>query len=448
MFDSLSDKLEGVFRKIRGTGKLTEANIEEALRDVRMALLEADVHFQVAKSFLEKVRERAIGQDVLQSLSPDQQLIKIVHGELVDLMGGAAGKLDLSGDGIATIMLVGLQGSGKTTTSAKLATHLIKTRQARPFLVPLDLSRPAAIQQLKTLAGQVGSPAGVYDTPEEGGVPAEIAKAAMAEAKTGGFDTVLFDTAGRLAIDEELMGELRAVREAVQPRQTLLVADAMTGQDAVSVATGFRDGIGLDGVVLSKMEGDARGGAALSIHHVTERPILFVGMGEKLDTLEVFHPDRVASRILGMGDVMSLIEKAEAAYDEKQALELQRKLKKDEFTLEDFRDQLRAVKKMGSIGDLLKMIPGMKKLAKGGELEGAQGELTKIEAIIDSMTNQERHNHLILNGSRRKRIAKGSGTSVSEVNKFLKQYVQARKMMKKLSGGAGRAMLAQLQGGR
>lgn len=448
MFDSLSDKLEGVFRKIRGTGKLTEANVEDALRDVRMALLEADVHFQVTKAFLEKVREQAVGQDVLRSLSPDQQLIKIVHGELVELMGGAAGKLDLSGDPPATIMLVGLQGSGKTTTSAKLAHHLIQARSARPLLVPLDLSRPAAIQQLKTLGAQVGGPAVVFDTPEEGGVPAKIAETALAQAKRDNHDVVLFDTAGRLAIDEDLMAELRTVRDTVKPRQTLLVADAMTGQDAVSVATGFRDGIGLDGVVLSKMEGDARGGAALSIHHVTERPILFVGMGEKLDTLEVFHPDRVASRILGMGDVLSLIEKAEAAYDQEKALELQRKLKKDEFTLEDFRDQLRAVKKMGSIGDLLKMIPGMKKLAKGGELDGAQGELTKIEAIIDSMTNQERHNHLILNGSRRKRIAKGSGTSVSDVNKFLKQYTQARKMMKKLSGGAGRQLLAQLQGGR
>ena len=448
MFDSLSDKLEGVFRKIRGTGKLTEANMEDALRDVRMALLEADVHFQVTKAFLEKVREQALGQDVLKSLSPDQQLVKIVHGELVELMGGAAGKLDLSGDAPATIMLVGLQGSGKTTHSAKLAHHLIRTRSARPLLVPLDLSRPAAIQQLKTLGEQVGKPAVVFDTPAEGGVPAKIAQDALAQAKRDNHDVVLFDTAGRLAIDEELMAELRTVREAVKPRQTLLVADAMTGQDAVSVATGFRDGIGLDGVVLSKMEGDARGGAALSIHHVTERPILFVGMGEKLDTLEVFHPDRIASRILGMGDVLSLIEKAEQAYDQEKAEELQRKLKKNEFTLEDFRDQLRAVKKMGSIGDLLKMIPGMKKLAKGGELDGAQDELKRIEAIIDSMTNQERNNHLILNGSRRKRIAKGSGTSVSEVNKFLKQYTQARKMMKKLSGGAGRQLLAQLQGGR
>jgi signal recognition particle subunit SRP54 len=448
MFDSLSDKLEDVFRRIRGTGKITEANIDEALRDVRMALLEADVHFQVVKDFLARVHERAIGQDVLRSLTPDQQLIKIVHGELVDLMGGASGKLDLSGDGPATILMVGLQGSGKTTTTAKLARHLIDTRRARPFLVPLDLSRPAAIEQLKTLAGQVGSAAGVFDTPTEGGVPAELARAAIAEARQGGFDTILFDTAGRLAIDEALMDELRTVRDAVQPRQTLLVADAMTGQDAVAVSTGFRDGIGLDGIVLSKMEGDARGGAALSIHHVTERPILFVGVGEKLENLEVFHPDRVASRILGMGDVLSLIERAEAAYDEKQALELQRKLKKDEFTLEDFRDQLRAVRRMGSIGDLLKMIPGMKKLARGGELEEAQSELVKIEAIIDSMTFQERHNHLILNGSRRKRIARGSGTSVSDVNRFLKQYQQARKMMKKLSAGGGRGLLAQRQGGR
>jgi len=450
MFDSLSDKLENVFRKIRGTGRLTEANVEEALRDVRLALLEADVHFQVVKSFLAKVQARAVGQEVLRSLTPEQHLIKIVHEELVALMGGAAGKLDLpsGGDRPATILLVGLQGSGKTTTAAKLATHLIRAKQRRPYLVPLDLSRPAAIQQLKTLAAQVGSPAGVFDTPEQSGAPAKLAAEALEHARREGFDTVIFDTAGRLAIDEALMSELRAVRDAVKPRQTLLVADAMTGQDAVSVATGFKEGVGIDGVILSKMEGDARGGAALSIHAVTERPIVFVGMGEKLDTLEVFHPDRVASRILGMGDVLSLIEKAEAAYDEKKARELQQKLKKDSFTLEDFRDQLRTVKKMGSIGDLIGMIPGMKKFAKGGELAEADDELKKIEAIIDSMTRQERQNHLILNSSRRKRIATGSGTSVSDVNRFLKQYDQARKMMKKLSSGAGRGLLAQLQGGR
>jgi len=448
MFDSLSDKLENVFRRIRGTGKLTEANIEEAMRDVRMALLEADVHFQVTKSFIERVRERALGQEVLRSLSPEQHLIKIVHEELVGVMGGGAGKLDLSGDVPAVLMLVGLQGSGKTTTAAKLARHLIDTRKRRPYLVPLDLSRPAAIQQLKTLAAQVGDGCGVYDTPEQGGNPVQIARAAIEQARNAGFETVILDTAGRLAIDEPLMAELRAIRDAVRPRQTIFVADAMTGQDAVAVARGFRDGIGIDGVVLSKMEGDARGGAALSIHATTAKPLLFVGVGEKLDALEVFHPDRVASRILGMGDMLSLIEKAQSAYDHKQAEQLQEKLKKDTFTLEDFRDQLRAVKKMGSVADLIGMIPGMKRFAKGSELAGADDELRRIEAIINSMTGQERRDHLILNGSRRKRIALGSGTSVAEVNKFLKQYQQAKKMMKSLSRGAGKGILAQLQGGR
>jgi len=448
MFDSLSDKLEGVFRRIRGTGKLTEANIEEAMRDVRMALLEADVHFQVTKSFIEKVRERALGQEVLRSLSPEQHLIKIVHQELVGVMGGAAGKLDLSGDVPAVVMLVGLQGSSKTTTAAKLAKHLIDARKRRPYLVPLDLSRPAAIQQLKTLASQVGSGCGVHDTPEQGGDPVRIARDAITKARNAGFETVILDTAGRLAIDELLMGELRAVRDAVKPRQTIFVADAMTGQDAVAVAGGFRDGVGIDGVVLSKMEGDARGGAALSIYATVQKPLLFVGVGEKLDALEVFHPDRVASRILGMGDMLSLIEKAQSAYDQKQAEQLQAKLKKDTFTLEDFRDQLRTVKKMGSVADLIGMIPGMKRFAGGNELAGADDELKRIEAIINSMTRQERRDHLILNGSRRKRIAIGSGTSVAEVNKFLKQYQQAKKMMKSLSRGAGKGLLAQLQGGR
>ncbi|HZR84363.1 MAG TPA: signal recognition particle protein [Candidatus Binatia bacterium] len=449
MFDALSDKLDAVFRRIRGTGRITEANVEEALRDVRMALLEADVNFKVAKTFIDRVKERAMGQEVLRSLTPEQHLIKIVHEELTAIMGGAAGKLDLSGEPPAVVMLVGLQGSGKTTTAAKLATLLLSSqRPRRPFLVPLDLSRPAAIEQLKTLAAQVGDGCGVYDTPSAGGDPAAIAKAAIVQARNSGYEAVLLDTAGRLAIDEPLMAELRRVRDAVKPRQTLLVADAMTGQDAVTVATGFRDGVGIDGVVLSKMEGDARGGAALSIHAVTDKPILFVGVGEKLAALEAFHPERVASRILGMGDVMSLIEKAQAAYDAKQAEALQKKLRKDEFTLEDFRDQLRAVKKMGSVADLIGMIPGMKKLTKGQDLAGADDDLKRIEAIINSMTRQERHDHLILNANRRKRIAAGSGTSVAEVNRFLKQYQQARKVMKSLTKGGARGLLAQLQAGR
>jgi signal recognition particle subunit SRP54 len=449
MFDALSEKLEGVFRRIRGTGRITEANVEEALRDVRLALLEADVNFKVAKTFIDRVRARAMGQEVLRSLTPEQHLIKIVHEELTAIMGGAAGRFDLSGDPPAVVMLVGLQGSGKTTTAAKLA-HLLLSgpRPRRPFLVPLDLTRPAAIAQLKTLAGQVGEGCGVYDTPATGGDPAGIARAAVAQAKSGGYEAVILDTAGRLAIDEPLMAELRAIRDAVRPRQTVFVADAMTGQDAVTVAAGFRDGVGIDGVVLSKMEGDARGGAALSIHAVTEKPIVFVGVGEKLSALEPFHPERVASRILGMGDVLSLIEKAQAAYDAKQAEALQKKLRKDEFTLEDFRDQLRAVKRMGSVADLIGMIPGMKKLTRGQDLAGADDEIKRIEAIINSMTLQERRDHLILNANRRKRIAQGSGTSVSEVNRFLKQYQQARKMMKNLTRGGARGLLAQLSGGR
>jgi signal recognition particle subunit SRP54 len=448
MFDSLSDKLDSVFRRIRGTGKITEANIEEAVRDVRIALLEADVHVSVARDFIERVKKRALGQEVLQSLTPEQHLIKIVHSELVAIMGGAAGKLDLAGEPPAVVMLVGLQGSGKTTTAAKLARWIQTTLKRKPFLVPLDLARPAAIAQLKTLAGQVGAGCEAYDTPASGGEVVAIARAAVDQARKRGFEAVILDTAGRLAIDEQLMGELRRIRDAVRPRRTLLVADAMTGQDAVAVATGFRDGVGIDGVILSKMEGDARGGAALSIHTVTNKPLLFAGIGEKVDALEVFHPDRVASRILGMGDVLSLIEKAEAAYDATQAEKLQEKLRQDQFTLEDFRDQLRAVKKMGSMTDLLGMIPGMKKLAKPSELAEADGELRRIEAMIDSMTFQERRDHLILNAGRRKRIAKGSGTSVAEVNRFLKQYDQARKMMKKLSRGGARGLLAQLQGGR
>ncbi|MFP6665484.1 MAG: signal recognition particle protein [Deltaproteobacteria bacterium] len=447
MFDSLSDKLDGVFRRIRGTGKITEANIEEALRDVRLALLEADVQVEVAKTFIAKVKDRAMDQAVLRSLTPEQHLIKIVGEELVAIMGGATGTLDLSGEGPVVLMLVGLQGSGKTTTTAKLAKHLI-AQGRRPYLVPLDLSRPAAIEQLKTLGAQVGEGCVVHDTPADSNDVVAVVTAAMAAAKAGFHDTVLVDTAGRLAIDATLMSELARIRDTVRPQQTILVADAMTGQDAVAVATGFRDGVGIDGIILSKMEGDARGGAALSLHATTNKPVLFTGTGEKLEDLEVFHPDRVANRILGMGDMMSLIEKAESAFDEKEAARLEEKLKKNEFTLEDFRDQLRTMKKMGSVGDLMSMIPGMKKMAKKADLAGADGHLKKIEAIIDSMTNQERHNHLILNGSRRKRIAKGSGTRVSDVNRFLKQYNQTRKMMKSLSKGGARGLLAQLGGGR
>ncbi len=449
MFDSLSDKLDTVVRRIRGQARLTESNIQDALAEVRTALLEADVHFQVANDFIESVRQRALGHDVLKSLSPDQQLVKIVHEELVKTMGGARGALDLGGAPPVVLMLVGLQGSGKTTTAAKLARLLQRTRGRRPFLVPLDLSRPAAIAQLKTLAGQVGVGCGVFDTPEDpSGDPAALARQAIDQAHRSGFDTVILDTAGRLAIDRALMAELVRIRDVARPRQTLLVADAMTGQDAVNTARSFNEGVGIDGVVLTKMEGDARGGAALSLHAVTGRPLLLIGVGEKLEALEDFHPDRTASRILGMGDMLSLIEKAQSAYDSEEAAKLQEKLRKDTFTLEDFRDQLRAVKKMGSVADLIGLMPGMKKLAKSPDLAGADRELVRIEAMIDSMTRQERQNHLILNANRRKRIARGSGTSVADVNRFLKQYQQTRKMMKSLTKGGGRGLLAQLGIGR
>ena len=449
MFDSLSEKLESVVRRIRGQARLTENNIQEALGEVRVALLEADVHYQVTLDFIERVRQRALGQDVLRSLTPDQQLVKIVHEELVATMGVARGALDLGSAPPAVLMLVGLQGSGKTTTAAKLARLLQRSRGRRPFLVPLDLARPAAISQLRTLAGQVGVGCGFFETPPDpSGDPAALAREAIDQARRGGFDTVILDTAGRLSIDEALMREVARVRDAARPRQILLVADAMTGQDAVHTARGFVDGVGIDGVILTKMEGDARGGAALSLHAVTGRPLVFVGVGEKLDALEDFHPERTASRILGMGDMLSLIEKAQAAFDASEAEKLQEKLRRDTFTLEDFRDQLRAVKKMGSVADLMGLVPGMKKLAKSADLAGADRELVRIEAIIDSMTREERKNHLILNGNRRKRIARGSGTSVAEVNRFLKQYQQTRKVMKSLTKGGGRGLLAQLGMGR
>ncbi len=432
MFESLSERLQAIFKKVRGHGVLTEENIQEALREVRMALLEADVQFRVVKDFVESVRGKALGQEVLGSLSPGQQFIKIVHEELIQLMGPSSRRLDLTGP-VAMIMLVGLQGSGKTTTAGKLARWL-RDQGRRPGLVPADVYRPAAMEQLLQLARSLDVPA--YD-PEVGQGPVEICVRAEAWAKGAGLDVLIIDTAGRLHIDEPLMEELSRIKTAVAPREILLVADAMTGQDAVQIAQGFNERLALTGVILTKLDGDARGGAALSIRAVTRCPIIFVGVGEKLDALEVFHPDRMASRILGMGDVLSLIEKAQAAFDEQKAVELERRIRKEEFTLEDLLDQVRSVRKMGPLEDLMKLVPGMGRLRGEVDFRGGEHELVKIEAIINSMTKEERRNHAIINGSRRLRIAKGSGTTVQDVNRLLKNYLQMRKMMKKM-GKPGR----------
>jgi signal recognition particle subunit SRP54 len=429
MFESLGEKFDGLWRKLQGQGKITERNIEEALRDVRLALLEADVNVGVVKEFVEAIKKDALGEEVLRSLTPEQHFIKLVHRELIRLLGEESVALDLGGPAPVVLMLVGLNGAGKTTTAAKLARWLGAERGKRPYLASLDVYRPAAIEQLRVLGEQLALP--VHPTSADAD-PVRIARDAVAAARAAGADVVLLDTAGRQTVDENLMLELERIRAAVEPRQILLVADAMTGQDAVATAQGFAGRLPLTGVVLTKIEGDARGGAALSLRSVTGKPILFAGTGEKLDALEPFHPDRVASRILGMGDVLSLIERAEKAYDRDKAEAFQKKVKKAEFDLEDFREQLTAVKKMGSMVDVLGMIPGVKKLFKGAELAGADGELKRIEAIINSMTKQERRNHLILNASRRKRIASGSGTSVAEVNRLIKQFEQTKKVMKKL----------------
>ena len=433
MFESLGEKLESVFRRLRGHGKLTEKNIEEALREVRLALLEADVNFKVVKDFIDRVKGQALGQEVLMSLTPEQQFIKIVHTELVALLGGERTELDLAAAPPVVLMLVGLNGSGKTTTSGKLARYLKTELKRSPYLVPADTYRPAAIDQLQIIAKEVGVP--VHPTPQDGsaGDPVAIAKAGVDAARRQACDVVIIDTAGRLQIDDELMSELERMQTVVNPHQVLLVADAMTGQEAVNVATGFHARIALDGVVLTKVEGDARGGAALSLRSVTGKPILFVGVGEKLDALEAFYPDRAASRILGMGDMLSLIEKAEKVYDQKQAEALEKKLRKNQFTLEDFQGQLRMLKQMGSMTDLVAMLPGGKKLMQGADMNAAEKEFKRIEAIISSMTREERQKPEILNGGRRRRIATGSGTSVAEVNRFLKQYLDAKKMMRKFT---------------
>ncbi|NOT55698.1 MAG: signal recognition particle protein [Deltaproteobacteria bacterium] len=437
MFESLGEKLESVFRRLRGHGKLTEKNIEDALREVRLALLEADVNFKVVKEFVERVKSQSLGQEVLASLTPGQQIIKIVHTEMIALLGGERTELDLAAAPPVVIMLVGLNGAGKTTTAGKLARYLKTELRRAPYLVPADTYRPAAIEQLNIVAKQLGIP--VHPTPQDGSAtdPVAIATAGVEAARRNASDVVIIDTAGRLQINDELMGELERMKAAVQPHQVVLVADAMTGQEAVNVATSFHNRIGVDGVILTKIEGDARGGAALSLRAVTGKPILFVGVGEKLDALEAFYPDRAASRILGMGDMLSLIEKAEKLYDQNQAEALEKKLRKNQLTLEDFQEQLRMVKKLGSITDLVGMLPGGKKLMQGTDMEAAEKEMKHIEAIMSSMTREERLKAEILNGSRRKRIAAGSGTSVADVNRFLKQYLDAKKMMRKFTQMGG-----------
>jgi signal recognition particle subunit SRP54 len=439
MFDTLSDRLEGVFKKLRGQGRISESNIDEALREVRLALLEADVNIKVVRDFVEHVKKKALGQEVLRSLTPEQHLLKFVADELRVIMGDSARELDLKVKPPVKIMVVGLQGSGKTTSLAKLALWLKNDRKRHPLLVSTDVRRPAAMEQLRILGAQANVPVVDSHANED---PIEIATRALVRAEVGGNDAVLIDTAGRLQIDDELMEELERLKAALNPHHIVFVADAMTGQEAANVAAGFHERLGVSGVILTKLDSDARGGAALSVRAITGAPILFAATGEKLEAFEVFHPDRLASRILGMGDVLTLIEKTQANYDHKQAKELERKFKKNEFTLTDFAAQMKAIKKMGSLGDLVGMIPGLKKVAGQVDSEDSKRELKRIQAIIDSMTIQERENHLILNGKRRSRIASGSGTSVQDVNRFLKQFEQTRKVMKKLTRmGAGRAMM-------
>lgn len=425
VFGNLADKLQQTFKKLRGRGKLSENDVTEALREVRMALLEADVHFKVAKDFVNRVKERAVGQEVLGSLTPGQQVVKIVHDELVELLGGTQSRIMVSPRPPTVIMLVGLQGAGKTTTAGKLA-HLLKRQNKRPLLVAADIYRPAAIRQLQVLGEQLDIPVFSLGDKES---PVTIAEKAIQHANSLALDMVIIDTAGRLHINEELMGELQSIRQSVKPHEILLVVDAMTGQDAVTVAESFNSSLGVDGIILTKLDGDARGGAALSIKSVTGRPIKFAGMGEKLDALEPFHPDRMASRILGMGDVLGLIEKAQSTFDMEQAQAMEKKLRKEEFTLDDFLSQLQQVRKMGSMEQILSMIPGVGNKLKDVQVD--EKELKRVEAVIQSMTKKERRDPNIINGSRRKRIALGSGTKVQDVNRLLKQFAEARKMMKR-----------------
>jgi signal recognition particle subunit SRP54 len=423
MFDTLSEKLQRIFKNLKGEGRITEEHLDVTLKEIRIALLEADVNFKVVKQFTDAVKQKSLGQEVMQSLSPGQQIVKIVHAELIEILGGENVRLNFTSQPPTVVMMVGLQGSGKTTSTGKLAKWLTKNNH-RPMLVSVDVYRPAAREQLKVIAKDIEVK--IWDG-AVGDKPLALCEGALREARNTGHDVLLIDTAGRLHIDEELMKELTEIKDKIRPHEILFVADAMLGQDAVKSAQQFHEKLGFNGFILTKMDGDARGGAALSIKQVTGQPVKFVGIGEKYDALEVFHPDRLASRIIGMGDVLSLIEKAQEVVDQKQALET---LRKDNFTLEDFRDQLRQIKKLGSMEQILSMLPSVGPFKEMQKAKVDEKELVRTEAIIDSMTPRERRNHQIINGSRRKRIAKGSGTSVQEVNQLLKQYVQAQKMMK------------------
>lgn len=433
-FEGLSEKLQGVFKNLKGKGSLTESDINEAMREVKLALLEADVNFKVVKEFVAAVKEKALGEEVMKSLTPAQQVIKIVDRELTELMGGAGSKLTYSPRGFTVLLMVGLQGTGKTTTCGKLANYLKKNGK-KPMLCACDIYRPAAIDQLEVVGKSVDTPVFTMRDCRE---PEKIALTAMREAELKGYNVLIVDTAGRLQIDEALMDELVTIKSAVKPHEILLVVDALTGQDAVNAAEGFNEKLGIDGIIMTKMDGDSRGGAALSAKKVTGKPIKFVGMGEKFDALEPFHPDRMASRILGMGDMLTLIEQAEQSYDDEQAAALEKKIRKNQFTLEDFLDQMGQIKKMGGIGKLLGMMPGMNSGAmKNVDIQQGEREFAQMEAIIQSMTKEERENPSILNASRRKRISAGCGQPVSKINSLVKRYNDAKKMMKQFSGKGG-----------
>jgi signal recognition particle subunit SRP54 len=435
MFENLSQKLNRTFKTLKGHGKLSETNIQDALKEVRLALLEADVNYRIVKDFIEDVRQRALGQEVMDSLTPGQQVVKIVNDELTRLMGGSGQDLELSGQTPLAIMLVGLQGSGKTTTAAKLALH-IRKQGRNPCLVPADIYRPAAVEQLKKLGAQIHIPVYVSD---HGMKPEEICVGALSKAGEYASDVLIMDTAGRLHINEQLMGELVRIKNRINPSEILFVADSMTGQDAVNMAKQFDQTLDITGIILTKMEGDSRGGAALSIKAVTGKPIKFIGVGEQLDGLEPFFPDRMASRILGMGDMISLIERAQEEFDQKEALNLEKKIKKRDFDLEDFQKQLIQIKKLGSLDKIISMLPGTGQLNMKG-FKPDETELVKVEAIINSMTRKERSNYRIINGSRRKRIARGSGTSVQDVNRLLKNFSRTKKVMEQLTGKGLRSL--------
>jgi signal recognition particle subunit SRP54 len=442
MFENLSDKLDRAFKLLKGEGRITEINVAETLKDIRKALLDADVSYKVAKTFTDEVKQKAMGQDVLKSVRPGQMMTKIVHDELAALMGGQATEVNLKGNP-AIILIAGLQGSGKTTFAGKLALNLKSKKGRQPLLVACDIYRPAAIEQLKVLGAQIEVP--VY-TEDDNRNPVQIAQNAIRHAQQHGYNTVIVDTAGRLAIDEEMMKEIAAIKKAVEPSETLFVVDAMTGQDAVNTAKEFNDRLNFDGVVLTKLDGDTRGGAAISIRSIVNKPIKFTGSGEKMEALDVFHPERMADRILGMGDIVSLVEKAQEQIDEEEARKLQRKLAKDQFTFDDFYKQIQQIKKMGNIKDLAAMIPGVGKAIKDVDLDNAS--FKSIEAIIQSMTPTERENPAIFNGSRRKRVAMGSGTNIAEVNRLMKQFDDMRKMMKNLSGKNALRAMSAMQGMR